>query len=181
MRAVGSLVRRVIDAMSAHVRSGVTTAKLDAIGSRVMREHGGRSAPALVYRFPGANCISVNDEAVHGIPGSRRLCEGDIVKLDVTIEKDGFMADAAVTVPVGSVSDETKRLIVRAQRAFSTAMRVARAGVPIRHVGRAIEREVEQAGFSVISGASRTRHRANNPRRAKRPELRRSILSRCAH
>jgi methionyl aminopeptidase len=89
MRTVGRVVRRVIDAMRQHVRPGVTTAELDDVGSRVMREHGPRSAPSLVYGFPGANCISLNDEAVHGIPGERRLRDGDIVKLDVTMEKDG--------------------------------------------------------------------------------------------
>jgi len=67
----------------------------------VIREHGGRPAPALVYNFPGVNLISVNDEVVHGIPGERTLQEGDLVKLDVTVEKDGFMADAAVTVGWG--------------------------------------------------------------------------------
>jgi methionyl aminopeptidase len=100
MRAAGEVVRRVLEAMRHEVRPGVTTAELDGVGEKTMREHGGRSAPALVYQFPGANCISLNEEAVHGIPGPRSLREGDLVKLDVTVEKDGFMADAAVTVPV---------------------------------------------------------------------------------
>src|SRR5512135_2876550 len=100
MRAAGAIVRRVIEAMKQQVRPGVTTAELDEVGARVMRENGAQSAPALVYGFPGANCISLNDEAVHGIPGNREVREGDLVKLDVTLEKGGFMADAAETVAV---------------------------------------------------------------------------------
>src|SRR5580658_10734657 len=111
MRAAGAVVRLMLDAMRNAVRPGITTAELDEVGGGVMRQQGAQSAPALVYGFPGVNCISLNDEAVHGVPGTRALQSGDLVKLDVTIEKDGFMADAAVTVPVGEVSDERLNLI----------------------------------------------------------------------
>src|SRR5713101_1414609 len=100
MRAAGAIVRRMLEAMKQSVRPGITTAELDAVGATVMRQHGAQSAPQLVYKFPGVNCISLNDEAVHGIPGGRAVESGDLVKLDVTIEKDGFMADAAETVAV---------------------------------------------------------------------------------
>jgi methionyl aminopeptidase len=123
MRRAGATVSRVIEAMREHVAPGVTTAELDSVGASVMRAHGARSAPALVYNFPGATCISVNDEAVHGVPRGRHLRDGDIVKLDVTIEQDGYMADAAVTVPVGA---------------------------RVREIGRAIEAEVRRSGFAVI-------------------------------
>src|ERR1700738_5654586 len=96
LRAVGRIVRMVLEAMKAEVRAGVTTRYLDEIGARVMQENGARSAPSMVYQFPGASCISLNDEAVHGIPGERELEEGDLVTLDVTVEKDGYMADAAL-------------------------------------------------------------------------------------
>jgi methionyl aminopeptidase len=111
MHAAGRVVRLMLEAMRQAARPGVTTAELDDVGAAVMRENGARSAPALVYQFPGVNCISVNEEAVHGIPGQRTLQDGDLVKLDVTVEKDGFMADAAITVPVGAVSEEKQRLI----------------------------------------------------------------------
>jgi methionyl aminopeptidase len=116
-----------------------------------------------VYGFPGVSCISVNDEAVHGIPGQRALASGDLVKLDVTIEKDGFMADAAVTVPVGEVTEEKRRLVACAERAFAKAMLVARAGFRVSEIGRAVEREVRRSGFSVIRdlgghGIGRTIH-----------------------
>jgi methionyl aminopeptidase len=165
MRAAGTIVRRMLEAMKQAVRPGITTAELDAIGATVMREQGAQSAPQLVYKFPGVNCISLNDEAVHGIPGQRAVESGDLVKLDVTIEKDGFMADAAETVAVGEVTEENRRLITCAERAFTNAMLVARAGFRVFEIGRAVEREVRRSGFSVIRdlgghGIGRTIHEA---------------------
>jgi methionyl aminopeptidase len=141
MRAAGAVVCLMLEAMKSEVRPGITTAELDAVGAGVMWQHGARSAPALVYGFPGVNCISLNEEAVHGIPGKRALQAGDLVKLDVTVEKDGFMADAAVTVPVGDVTEERQQLIACAERAFTKAMLVARAGFRVFEIGRVIERE----------------------------------------
>jgi len=164
MRTAGAIVHRMIAAMANAVRPGVTTAELDKVGADVMEEHGAKSAPAMVYKFPGTSCISVNEEAVHGIPKADRVVrEGDLVKLDVTIEKDGFMADAAVTVPVGTVSDENRRLIACAEHAFAKAMLVARAGFRVSEIGRVVEREVRRSGFSVIRdlgghGIGRTIH-----------------------
>ena len=140
MRAAGAIVRRMLEAMKQAVRPGITTAELDAVGASVMREHGAQSAPQLVYKFPGVNCISLNEEAVHGIPGNRKVEAGDLVKLDVTIEKDGFMADAAETVAAGKVSEENRRLIACAERAFTKAMLVARAGFRVFEIGRVVER-----------------------------------------
>src|SRR5580704_184334 len=163
MREAGAIVALMLKAMKTAVRPGITTAELDNIGANVMQQHGARSAPALVYKFPGVNCISVNEEAVHGVPGERALQTGDLVKLDVTVEKDGFMADAAVTVPVGEVTEERQRLVVCAERAFAKAMLVARAGFRVSEIGRAVEREVRRSGFSVIRdlgghGIGRTIH-----------------------
>jgi methionyl aminopeptidase len=165
MRAAGLVVRLMLEAMRAAVRPGITTAELDEVGAGVMREQGAQSAPAMVYGFPGVNCISLNDEAVHGVPGARALQSGDLVKLDVTIEKDGFMADAAVTVAVGEVTEERQNLIACAERAFAKAMLVARAGFRVWEIGRAVEREVRRSGFSVIRelaghGIGRTIHEA---------------------
>jgi methionyl aminopeptidase len=163
MRAAGAVVRRTLEAMKQAVRPGITTAELDEIGANVMHQHGAQSAPALVYKFPGVNCISVNEEVVHGVPGERKITEGDLVKLDVTIEKNGFIADAAITVPVGAVSEERQRLIACAERAFEKAMLVARAGFRVSEIGRVVEREVYRSGFSVIRdlgghGIGRTIH-----------------------
>lgn len=163
LRAAGAVVRRVLEGMKAAVRPGVTTAELDAIGAEIIKENGARSAPATVCGFPGSNCISVNDEAVHGIPSPRGLREGDLLKLDVTIEKNGFMADAAGTIGVGTVTEEAHRLIACAQRAFEKAMLVVRAGIRVSEIGRVVELEVRRAGFTVIRelgghGIGRTIH-----------------------
>jgi methionyl aminopeptidase len=175
MRAAGAVVRLMLEAMKDEVCPGVTTSELDEVGAGVMRQQGAQSAPALVYGFPGVSCISLNDEAVHGIPGPRALREGDLVKLDVTIEKDGFMADAAVSVPVGEVTEERQNLIACAERAFAKAMLVARAGFRVWEIGRAVEREVRRSGFSVIRelaghGIGRTIHEA--PRVPNYPDTR---------
>lgn len=163
LQAAGRVVRMVLDAMKAEVRPGVTTRHLDEAGARVMQENGARSAPSMVYKFPGASCISLNDEAVHGVPGERKLLEGDLVKLDVTVEKDGFMADAAITVAVGRVSSQAEQLMACAERAFHKGMLVARAGFRVFEIGKMVEREVRKSGFSVVRelgghGIGRTIH-----------------------
>jgi len=174
MRAAGSVVHRMLEAMKSAVRPGITTAELDSVSAYVMRQNGAQSAPALVYGFPGVSCISLNEEAVHGIPGPRELQDGDLVKLDATIEKDGFMADAAITVPVGEVTGERQNLVDCAERAFAKAMLVARAGFRVWEIGRAVEREVRRSGFSVIRdlgghGIGRTIH--EEPRVPNYPDM----------
>src|SRR3954449_4213146 len=99
MKAAGHVVAQTIRELRKLVRPGVSTAELDAAAGRIFAAHGARSGPQLDYNFPGVICISVNDEAVHGIPSGRRLREGDLVKLDVTAELNGFYADACRTVP----------------------------------------------------------------------------------
>jgi len=164
LRAAGRVVRLTLEAMRAAVAPGVSTARLDAIAGEVMRAHGARSAPRLVYDFPGETCISVNDEIVHGIPSaSRILAEGDLVKLDVTTEKDGFMADAAVTCAVGRATDRALALAACAESAFRCALLEARPGRRIRDIGGAVQAEVRRHGFSVVRsltghGIGRTIH-----------------------
>jgi methionyl aminopeptidase len=165
LRKAGRVCRLVLKEMQNAVRPGVTTAELGEIAGRVMKEHGARSAPELVYGFPGSVCISVNDEVVHGIPSEKVIRSGDLVKLDVTVEKDGYMADAALTVAVEPVSDEARQLVACAERAFNQAMRVARTHRRVNEIGRAVEKEVKRSGFSVIKalgghGIGRTIHEA---------------------
>src|SRR6201987_1267839 len=102
--------------MKKEVRPGVTTAELDAIGARVMEANGARSAPASVYGFPGSNCISLNEEAVHGVPGNRSLRAGDLLKLDGTGQKNGFMARGPGAVGGGVIKGEGQRLMACARK-----------------------------------------------------------------
>jgi len=163
LRAIGRIVRLALDRTRAAVRPGVTTRELDEVGARVLAEHGAESAPPKVYKFPGALCISVNEEAIHGIPGDRVIREGDMVKLDLVAEKDGFFADAAVTVLVGAVSDQASRLARCAESAFHLAARQAVIGNRVYDIGRAVEQETHRCGFAVMRdlcghGVGRTIH-----------------------
>ena len=148
--AVGRIVRKALDATAAAVKPGVTTAELDAIGQRVLAEHGAQSAPPTVYGFPGALCISVNDEALHGIPGERVIQSGDLVKLDLVAEKDGYFADAAVTVCVGEVAARAAALAHCVESSFRKGAEAARAGNRINEIGRAVENETRRCGFQVM-------------------------------
>lgn len=150
MRRVGRLVAQTLEQMRAAVRPGVTTGDLDRVAERFARAAGARSAPQLAYDFPGFTCISVNDQIVHGIPGPRVVLPGDVVKLDVTLELDGYMADAATTVLVPPASPEARALRRAARVAFNQAMRVARAGRTLSELGGEVEAAVRRAGFAVV-------------------------------
>jgi methionyl aminopeptidase len=151
LREVGRIVHLALIEMANRVRAGISTREIADVGGRVMRQNGARSAPGLVYDFPGDVLISLNDEAVHGIPAdSRKVRAGDLVKLDVTFEKNGYMADAARTVPVEPVSEEARRLVACAERAFQKAMQFARSNHRVNEIGRAVEKEVRASGFRVI-------------------------------
>ena len=150
MKQVGRIVRIALDEMAAAVWPGITTAELAEIGARALASHGAESSPPKAYGFPGAVCISVNDEAIHGVPGSRTLEAGDLVKLDLAAEKNGFVADAASTVRVGSVSAAADALVRCAERAFHEGAKAARAGNRVYDIGRSVERTVNGAGFRVM-------------------------------
>lgn len=154
LRHAGRIVALTLDALERSVRPGITTAELDDVAASVFALHGARSAPAMVYGFPGTVLISVNEEVVHGIPGRRRLKRGDLVKLDVTLEKDGYVADAARTVTVEAGTDLAERLRVCAEVAFEAALAVARAGNCVSEIGRVVEDEVRKRGFTVVRGLS---------------------------
>jgi methionyl aminopeptidase len=163
LRACGIIVAKALRAMAKEVRPGVTTAELCEIGSRVLTTHGARSSPPMVYGFPGDVCISLNDEVVHGIPGDRVLQPGDLVKLDLTAEKNGFHTDSAVSIEVSPTSPKTRELAHCAERAFRQALGAATAGNRTKDIGRAVEREVRRRGFSIIRelgghGIGRTIH-----------------------
>lgn len=154
LRRAGNVTRLTLDALEAHVRAGITTADLDAVAAKIFARHGARSAPQIVYGFPGNVLLSINDEIVHGVPGPRQLERGDLLKIDVTVECNGYIADAARTVIVGSGSDTANRLIRCARAAFRAGADVARAGVLVNEIGRAVDQEVRRHGFRVVRGLS---------------------------
>jgi methionyl aminopeptidase len=154
LQGAARIARLTLDALQEQVKPGISTGQLDRIAARLFARTGARSAPALVYGFPGTVLISVNDEIVHGIPGDRVLTRGDLVKLDVTVEKDGYVADAARSVIVERGSRTAERLVQCAEAAYRAALTVARAGTLVNEISRAVEREVGAWGFAVIRGLS---------------------------
>jgi methionyl aminopeptidase len=151
LKAAGRVVAETLRELARRVRPGVTTGELDRVAADVFARHGARSGPRLDYAFPGTICISLDDECVHGIPGPRRLRDGQLVKLDVTAELDGFYADACRTVPVGRVRPREQRLAAAAQSALKRGVQAATAGRPVGTIGAAVQAEVERRGFSVCA------------------------------
>ena len=151
LKRIGAVVAAARDVMGAHVAPGVTTAELDAIGKEILDRHGARSAPRLAYGFPGVTCISVNDRIAHGIPSRECvLREGDLVNIDVSAELDGYWADTGASFPVGAVSTRASELLRATRLALEEGMSQARAGAPLRNIGRAVERRAKQCGFQVV-------------------------------
>src|SRR5262245_59402213 len=97
LRRVGRVVAVILAELRTLIRPGISTAEIDAACARLLARHGARSGPRLDYNFPGSLCVSVNDEAVHGVPSPRRIAAGDLVKLDLVAERDGYYADAALS------------------------------------------------------------------------------------
>jgi methionyl aminopeptidase len=165
MQNAGRITRAVLDAMKQAVCPGITTLELNQVARGVLWRHSARSAPMLVYGFPGFTCISVNDEVVHGLPGHRELKPGDLLKLDVTVERSGYMADACETVCVAAAASAAERLANCARQAFTSALREVRIGAPAYDIDTAVQREVRRAGYSVVkdltgNGIGRTIHEA---------------------
>jgi methionyl aminopeptidase len=150
LRRVGDVVAETIRRMGASIEPGLTTRELDQIGHDCLEEYGARSAPQLTYQFPGATCISINDEAAHGIPSDRRIACGDLVNVDVSAELDGFYADSGVSFPVGDVDERGLELCKFGKKALIAALRVLKTGAEFLELGRAVGSVARRGGFSVI-------------------------------
>ncbi len=140
MKRAGAVVRESIAAMQAAAVPGITTIELDLIGKRVIESYGAQSAPKLTYNFPGYTCISVNDEVAHGIPAGKILDRGDIVNVDVSVELNGYWADAGASFGIPPVKMKAKRLISTTKFALRSAIAVVRVGQPLSVIGKAIEK-----------------------------------------
>jgi methionyl aminopeptidase len=148
--AVGQIVGQTLQYMRDQLQPGMTTQELDDLALAFLARHQARSAPQVAVGFPGATCISINDEAAHAVPSSRRILAGDIVKLDVSAELNGYFADAAITVAVPPLTTAQQRLCVGAEAALHAALTAARAGATLRHVGQAAERTARRHGFQIV-------------------------------
>ncbi|MEX1052098.1 MAG: type I methionyl aminopeptidase [Patescibacteria group bacterium] len=150
LREIGEVAKKAHAAVKAAIRPGVTARELDKIAHDVIT--GAQMKPAFLgYKgYPAASCISINDEIVHGIPSDQELREGDIVSVDLGVEKDGCIVDTARTHPVGRVSGELSRLLTVTDNALQQAIAVAKPGNRVGDIGAAAEAVVKQGGFHVV-------------------------------
>ena len=148
----GRILGRTVALLRREVRPGRTTAELDALAEEFIRRHPG-ATPAFkgLYGFPGSVCISLNHEIVHGIPSRRRVLEeGDIVSLDVGVKYEGMYTDAAATVAVGAISEESRRLLEVTERALDAGIAAATVDNHVGDIGAAVQGVVEPEGFSIV-------------------------------
>ncbi len=150
LMTIGRIVGLTIQHMTAHLQPGMTTAELDQIGAAFLTAQGARSAPILAYKFPGHTCISINDEAAHGIPGERVIQPADLVNIDVSAEKNGYWADSGMSIPVPPTTPEKQHLVDSTRHALEIAIENAVAGNPINAIGRAVEQYATAQGYKVI-------------------------------
>ncbi len=155
MRRAGQIVAEVLERMRERVAPGVTTAELNALAEEVIRSHNAIPSfkgypPGSPHPFPASICASVNEELVHGIPGPRPLREGDIVSIDVGAIYEGYHGDAAVTLPVGEIGEEARRLLEVTEGALYAGIAQARAGNRSGDISAAIQAYVERHGYNVV-------------------------------
>ena len=150
MRQAGRIVAMVLEVLRSRIKVGMRTAELDVIVAEETERLGARPSFKGYRGFPGNLCVSVNDEIVHGIPGERVLCDGDIVSLDFGAIYRGFQGDAAITVGVGTISLKAKKLIDTTEGALKAGVAAARAGARLGDISAAIEHHAESKGYSVV-------------------------------
>jgi len=150
METANRIVAEILEGIKERVRPGVETLELNELAEEMCRRR--KVQPAFKgYRgYPRSICISINEEVVHGIPGPRRLKEGDLVSLDFGVKYDGYYGDAAVTLPVGQVSDKARRLLEATEKSLYAGIAQLRVGNHVSDISHAVQTVVEEAGFSVI-------------------------------
>jgi methionyl aminopeptidase len=151
MREAGRLVGEVLTELAAKVTPGVTTAELDELAEKRIRQAGAVPAFKGYHGYPATICASVNQEVIHGIPSGRRMLnEGDVVSIDVGASLDGYYGDSAITLPVGQVSEEAATLLRVTEEALYKAIERAKVGGRVSDLGHAVQQHVEAYGFSVV-------------------------------
>jgi methionyl aminopeptidase len=150
LQEIGRIVANVMQAMGAALEPGMTTAELDALGRKLLDDAGAKSAPETSYRFPGATCISVNEEIAHGIPGPRKIAAGDLVNIDVSAEKGGFFADTGASFAVPPVTPSIERLCRDGKRAMWAGIGAVGAGKPLAGIGNAIGEFARKGRYTLV-------------------------------
>jgi len=150
MRRAGAVVASILRILSSEIKAGMTTRQLDEIAMRELERYGARPSFKGYRGFPAALCVSINDEVVHGIPGDRVIQEGDLVSLDFGAIVDGFHGDAAVTVGIGRISEQARRLLETTRDCLEAAIAVARSGAHLSDISAAIQHCAESRNLSVV-------------------------------
>lgn len=150
LQDIGKIVANTLEAMAATLEPGMTTAELDMIGRQFLEKAGARPGPELTYDFPGATCISVNEQIAHGIPGSRRIEAGDLVNIDISAEKNGVYADTGASFAVPPTTNAMKRLCRDGRRAMWVGLRQVGTDKPIAGIGRAIGTFAHKNGYTLV-------------------------------
>ncbi|WP_425049579.1 type I methionyl aminopeptidase [Psychromarinibacter sp. S121] len=150
LKVIGRIVANTMQAMGAALEPGMTTRELDDIGRAFLEREGAEPAPEATYGFPGATCISVNEEIAHGIPGDRVVAAGDLVNIDVSASKDGYFADTGATFRVAPVPDALDRLCRDGKRAMQIGIAQVAEGKPLSGIGAAIGRFASARGYTLI-------------------------------
>jgi len=151
LKEIGRICANAVQIMGAALEPGITTAELDAIGRKVLEDAGARSAPELSYNFPGATCISVNEEVAHGIPGARIIKAGDLVNIDVSAEKNGLFADTGASFAVPPVKPQIERLCRDGKRAMWVGLNEVKAGKPLAAIGNAIGSFARKNRYTLVT------------------------------
>ncbi|HYY32767.1 MAG TPA: type I methionyl aminopeptidase [Gaiellaceae bacterium] len=150
MARAGRVVADTLALLAETMRPGLTTQELDAIAEDYIRSQGGSPTFKGYHGFPASICTSPNSMVVHGIPGVYRIEDGDLISVDVGVTLGGFVADSAYTFPVGEIDEEAQRLLDVGQAALEAGIEQARAGNHVGDISAAVQRTVEEAGFSVV-------------------------------
>lgn len=150
IRESNRIVAEILGKLREVMAPGITTKDLDRLAEEMAKKHSARTAFKGYRGYPASLCTSVNSEVVHGIPSNREVREGDIISLDFGILSKGYYGDAAITVPVGEVPDEGKRLIKITEESLYRGIQEARAGNRLGDISAAVQEHVESAGFSVV-------------------------------
>jgi len=150
MRRAGGVVASILKTLSKEVKAGMTTGQLNDIAVSELARYGAISSFKGYMGFPATLCVSINEEIVHGIPGERKIREGDLVSLDFGAKVDGFHGDAALTVGIGNISPQAKRLLDTTRGSLEAGITMARSGARLGDISAAIQHYVESRGFSVV-------------------------------
>jgi len=150
LRASGRAVRAAFEAMFSACEAGMTTRALDNIGAAELLRQGARSAPKMYYDFPGATCISVNEEAAHGIPGDRLICDGDMVNIDVSANLEGYVADMGQSFVVGRASEAQARICRAVEEAVLQAIARVHSGCSLNVIGEAVQAVADRHGYTIV-------------------------------